>query len=312
MERGQPRTGLDHLYTNKPDKLSSVQTYFTGMSDHKMIKFTRFTKSFKQSPRFVRKRMFKNFDEETFKQKLEETNLDEVLACTDVDEAAELLVIKLNSVLDEMAPVKTIQTRKRYAPWLSEDAKKLQEARNTAQEKATLTDSPEDWRQYRSLRNQVTARSRADNKEWQRKQLDDKENSPTGMWRTIKSWLGWGGGGTPTQLFSEGRMVTSPGGLASSMNKFFLDKVRNLRSSVPAVQTDPLAKMKQAMQGRRCRFKLGTVSNEDVIKVIKSLKNSKATGVDYIDTRTVKSIINLSITTNTFPSFGNLIKSFHF
>ena len=29
MERGQPRTGLDHLYTNKADKLSSVQTYFT-------------------------------------------------------------------------------------------------------------------------------------------------------------------------------------------------------------------------------------------------------------------------------------------
>ena len=216
MERGQPRTGLDHLYTNKPDKLSSVQTYFTGMSDHKMIQFTRITKSFKESPRFVRKRMFKNFDEEIFKHKLEETNLDEVLACTDVDEAAELLVIKLNSVLDEMAPVKTIQTRKRYAPWLSEDAKKLQEARNTAQEKATLTDSPEDWRQYRSLRNQVTARSRADNKEWQRKQLDDKMNSPIGMWRTIKSWLRWGVVRTPTQRFSEGRIMTSYGGLASS------------------------------------------------------------------------------------------------
>ena len=319
MERGQPRTGLDHLYTNKPEKLSSVQTHFTGMSDHKLIKFTRFTKSLKQNPRYVRKRMFKNFDEEIFKQKLSETNLDEVLACTDVDEAAELLVQKLNGVLDDMAPVKTIQTRKKYVPWLSEDAKKLQAARNTAQEKATLTDSPEDWRHYRSLRNQVTARTRADNKEWQRKQLDDKENSPTGMWRTLKSWLGWGGGGTPTQLFSEGRLVTSPGGLASCMNKFFLDKVRNLRSSVPTVQTDPLEKMKQAMQGRRSSFKLKTVSIVDVIKVISNLKNSSATGVDYIDTRTVKlsseilapaltHIINLSITTNTFPSIWKFAK----
>ena len=169
--------------------------------------------------------MFKNFDDETFKQKLAETDLDEVLACSDVNEAAELLVNKINKVLDEMAPVKTVQTRNKYAAWLSEDTKKLQEERNAAQEKAGQTDSPEDWRQFRSLRNQVTAMSRADNKEWERKQLDDKENTPTSMWRTLKSWLGWGGGGTPTQLFSEGRMVSSPGGLASTMNKFFLDKL---------------------------------------------------------------------------------------
>ena len=56
MERGQPKTGLDHLYSNKPDKLSSVQTFFTGVSDHKLLKFTRFIKSFKQLPRFVKKR----------------------------------------------------------------------------------------------------------------------------------------------------------------------------------------------------------------------------------------------------------------
>ena len=36
FERGQPQSGLDHLYSNKPDKLSSTQTYFTGMSDHKL------------------------------------------------------------------------------------------------------------------------------------------------------------------------------------------------------------------------------------------------------------------------------------
>ena len=96
LERGQPRAGLDHLYTNKPEKLSSVQTYFTGMSDHKLLKFSRFSKSFKQNLRFVRKRMFKNFDDEKFKQELAQSQLEEILACEDVDEAAELPVNKLN------------------------------------------------------------------------------------------------------------------------------------------------------------------------------------------------------------------------
>ena len=69
--------------------------------------------------------LFKNFDDESFKQKLAETNLTEVLECTDVDKAAELLVQKLTSVLDNMAPIKTVQTRKRYAPCLTDETKKL-------------------------------------------------------------------------------------------------------------------------------------------------------------------------------------------
>ena len=172
---------------------------------------------------------------------------------------------------------------------------------------------------YRSLRNQVVSRSRADEKEWERKNLDDKESSPTILWRWVKGRLGWGGGGTPTQLFSEGKMVTSPSGLAGTMNNFFLDKIRNLRSLIPLVITDPLAKMKEAMVGRKCKFLLQTVMVEDVIKIIKSLKNSSATGVDYIDTRTVKiaaeiiapaltHIINLSIQTSTFPNIWKYAK----
>ena len=149
--------------------------------------------------------------------------------------------------------------------------------------------------------------------------MDDKENTPTEVWSRVKSWLGWGGGGTPTQIFSDGKMVTSPAGLASSMNRFFLDKIKRLRNSIPAVLTDPLAKMKEAMRSRSCSLHLKSVTVEDVLKIISSLKNSSATGVDYIDTRTVKlsadliapaltHIINLSITTSTFPNIWKYAK----
>ena len=227
--------------------------------------------------------MFKNFDDDKFKENLANSKLEEVLACTDANEAAEMLLSKLTSVLDEMAPIKTIQTRSKYAPWLSQETKDLQSERNAAQEKASISDNPEDWRLYRSIRNQVIAKSRADHKDWERRKLDDKENSPTELWKTVKSWLGWGGGGTPTQLFAEGKMVTSPGGLSGTMNKFFLDKVRRLRGLIPAVLSDPLAKMKDAMKNKKCIFRMKAVSVGDVLKVIKKLKNSTATGVDYID-----------------------------
>ena len=95
--------------------------------------------------------MFKFFDEEKFKEKLVDTNPDEVLKCKDVNEAAELLVNKLNKVLDEMAPVKTVQTRKKYAAWLSEETKKFQADRDAAQEKAAQTSpSPDNSSSFHS------------------------------------------------------------------------------------------------------------------------------------------------------------------
>ena len=312
MERGQPKTGLDHLYTNKVEKLSSVQTFLTGTSDHKLLKVVRFTKSFKHLPRYVKKRTFKCFNEEEFRNSLIESGLDEVLNCTDVNLAAEILTTKLSEILDIMAPVKKFQTRTNYAPWMSKETKLLKEKREEAHKKATDTDLPEDWREFRGLRNQVTAKLRQDKQMWEKEKLDLQKNNPTGVWKTVKNWLGWGTSGTPTQLFWEGRMVTSPAGLASAMNNFFLDKIRKLRCSIPPPTSDPTKKLKEAMRGRNCTFIIHQVDTEEVFKHIKHLKNSSATGVDYIDTKTIKlvadviapaltHIIDLSIQTSIFP-----------
>ena len=313
LTRGQARSGLDHLYSNKPDKLSSVQTYITGLSDHKLIKVIRFAKSFRQNPRYIRKRTFKNFDTEQFLENLENSNLEEVLACNDDNDATELLEYKISRVLDDMAPIKTIQTRTNYVPWLSEDAKKIQKEKIDAQKKAAITDNSDDWRQFRALRNQFTSKSRSDKEAWEKEKLNDKQNSSTDIWKVVRGWLGWGSGGTPTQLHSEGKLVTSPAGIATTMNKFFLEKINRLRSSIPSSVRDPLRKMKEAMKNRSCTFKIQMVTVSNVVKTINSLKNSSATGVDFIDTRTVKlaanliapmltHIINLSISTGTFPT----------
>ena len=93
-----------------------MHTYFTGMSDNKLLKCQRFAKSLKQHQRYVKKRSFKNFKKAEFKQKLNQINLDEVLECTEVDVAVEMLTDKINSVLDTVAPIKTFQTQSQYAP----------------------------------------------------------------------------------------------------------------------------------------------------------------------------------------------------
>jgi len=80
--------------------------------------------------------------------------------------------------------------RHNYFPSLSENSKKLQIERNLAQERATKTDNPEDWRIFRALRNQTTASIRRDRKKWEETKFSHIDNSCSDVWKSVKGLLG--------------------------------------------------------------------------------------------------------------------------
>ena len=82
---GQSPSGLDHFYTNRPEKLSVIETHFTGASDHKLIFANRYSKIRKQTVRYVRKRCYKNFDHEAFLSELSNVRWWDIYQCNDVD-----------------------------------------------------------------------------------------------------------------------------------------------------------------------------------------------------------------------------------
>ena len=77
----------------------------------------------------------------------------DLYSCEDVNLAAELLTNNLTTILDQMAPVKTIQVRSSFAAWLSDGTKQLLKERNDAQKLASHSKEIDDWRFYKSLRN---------------------------------------------------------------------------------------------------------------------------------------------------------------
>ena len=312
-EHGVPVTGLDHLYTNRPDKLSEVKAEFTGMSDHKIVIVRKFTKDMKRTERYTTKRTFKSFKPDEFQAAVQiMPELEACLAATCPSTAAIILTDGINKILDTMAPVRTIQNRKNYAPYLSAKTKAMQSAAKTAQERAASSGRPEDWRDYQALRNQKNRSVVQDEAEWQKKKLSST-NNPSDMWKAAKSMLGWSSGGPPTQLYHLGAYFSSPSGLATTMNKFFLEKVRKLREGIPVTNTDPLARMRESMASRSCSFRFKQVTVQQMAKIVTGLRNSKATGTDHIDVASLKlvakeiapclaHITNISVSSNTFPS----------
>ena len=314
-----PPSGLDHIYTNRPDKCSEVQAEVHGGSDHKLLKVTRFSKAEVRSARYVRKRCYKNFCPVQFCEAVKELSWFELYMCDSPSTAADILTKKLSNILDKLAPIRTIQVHTKYAPWLSSTTKELIKKRNEAHEKAAQSKDPDDWRAYKNLRNTTTAMLRSEKKDWTRQKLDGASHNPETIWRNVKSWLSWGNSGPPSKLFIGGEMVSSPYRVSGAMNNYFINKVRLLNERIPESEEDPLQKLRESMRSRQCSFSLHSVSPGNVAEIIAGLKNSKSTGVDFIDTWVIKlvandilpaitHIINLSIAHSEFPSLWKLSK----
>ena len=220
--------GLDHLYSNKPDKLSNVYTEFTGGSDHKPIKVTRYSKSMRISARYVRKRCYTKFSEVEFCEAVKQISWWDLFMSEDTNQAAILLTNKITGILDIFAPIRTIQVRTKYAPWLSTSSKTSIQERDAAQSKAAQFGDRDDWRHYKNIRNTTTAKIKAEKKSWEKQKLDNTQHDPSSLWKNVKSWINWSNSGPPTQLFHEGKLVNSPAGIARTMNMFFIDKVKKL------------------------------------------------------------------------------------
>ena len=148
---------------------------------------------------------------------------------------------------------------------------------------------------------------------YRKESLCSKDSSPMDIWRKVKRILNWDRGGPPSQLFHEGRMLMKPAAVAGAINSFFVKKIKDIFRNIPQVNIDPLSKLRERMTDRQCSLTFQPMTEEAVLRTIGKIKPTPATGVDYIDNRTIKlvareitpaltHIINLSIATSTFPA----------
>ena len=155
---------------------------------------------------------------------------------------------------------------------------------------------------------------------WEKQRLDHAQNTSTNLWKNIKGWVNWKASGPPEQLFSDGSLINSPKGLATTMNRYFISKVNRLRQGIPRSNSDPLKVLRETMTDRSCNFQFKPVHPDNILEIIKGLKNSKSTGLDFIYINIIKlvvddilpaitHIVNLSIRDATFPRSWKLAKA---
>ena len=137
-------------------------------------------------------------------------------------------------------------------------------------------------------------------------------DKPDIVWKSAKAFMGWKSTGIPTQLKVGNELVTSAKKIAKHMNEFFLNKVETIRAGIASVRFN-MSKVHDIMSNKTCHLQLKHVSLDKVSKTLKSLSNSRSTGIDELESFSVKlaadliaqpvhHIVTLSILQKRFPT----------
>ena len=311
---------IDHIWVNTPGKVSSIKNNTRGTADHNYIA-ANYRLNGTITSNIVRKgRDRRNFSEEELKRRTNLTDWNPVFNSNNVDIACFEFESKFVEILDDLAPIKTVQNRNKRCDWISPTTKKMMKDRDNTRNKAVISNQLEDWAHYRQLKNKCTTKIKQDRS----KNLKDKyeklenENDSAGLYKLVKSKMGWKNKGNPELFLVDGNKITNPKQIADKQVKYYHNKVNKLIDELPQQTQNPLETLVKTIDrwgkmNQVTNMTIQSVGTTEVSKIIKEMNGSLSYGHDRIDMKALKVvadsvaapiayIINLSIQQEKFPS----------
>ena len=190
-----------------------------------------------------------------------------------VHESANFFNKQFEQCLDRHAPIKKIKIRPHYRRGLSEQTINLIKERNLARLRALRADDANRHvlaQKYKKARNAVTNRIRRESVLAIRESLM-KSQTPSDYWKTVKALNPMDDEGMI--LEENGVRITDEKAIGDILNPFFKQKVEGIERDIPPTTTSPTGKLEESLEGRNLSFGLRTVTECQVEKAIKSLKN---------------------------------------
>ena len=265
---------IDHVYTNTKYRCSHPSIIAFGDSDHDLIKYTRYSKIPQISVRVLFKRSYKKFNKNDFLRDLDQMDWTDVFLCWDVNNATETFTHKFKYILNKHAPWTRTQQRKNFAPWLTDDTKRMIKERDQCKSAAKELSKGSSvvcqaqsqlWAQYKKLRNKINNRRKREEILYKTEKMSEFGKSPDLLWKQAKHFMGWKTQGTPCQVRVNNAILKSAQKIAQSFNDFFASKVASIRSSMPPGNF-PINKLKEIMSTKNCKMQLNHVSLAKVNK----------------------------------------------
>ena len=313
------RSIIDHCYTDVKEKITGPFVEAVGDSDHLGVRIIKYCRNPVSQPQAIKKRVYKNFCVEGFLTDIFHSNINtSVTSHESIEGASEAFRNEFCAILDHHAPIQTIQVRKKYCPYLSDETKVLMAERNTLQKEASKNGDKVLMEEFKIKSKEVKKIVNLEKKLGMMKDLGEKDTIKA-AWKAARNILGINRNLSPTSLKDEkGNVTTNPSKMATLLNSYFTQKVKTLREKTNTPPTiHPVKRLEQWLNRRQSPpppFKIQQISRRQLRSLIKKMKGGRSSGVDKIDSFSLKlaapliedallHLVNLSIRTNSFSSF---------
>ena len=304
---------IDHITTNCPTLMHNTTTHITGASDHCILTTTYSTKHKTQQPSYIKTRDKDLLTKHSMTQFItHSTQLQHLFTQTTSDTVADTLMMELNLMINCIAPARTIQTTKKHAPYLDTEALAQIQQRQQQYRQAQLTNSQDDWRQYRHIRNTTTRLLNKLKTTYYTNKFTNKNNKPTEMWGTLKNITNNNDQTTPKTIIHNNNYITSPRAIANTANHHYINKITNIRSTFKRLTLNPISILSTLIPRQQHTLIIPPITLTQTLEIITKASPSHSTGHDDVSMHIIKQIkhtiaphithlINTIISTNTFP-----------
>ena len=278
-------TILDQFLSNIPQCVDNINILSPlSTSDHCQISAQL---NFQHSPSTCFKREIWKYNEADFDGfRAELTNYDwnTCFEADDVNEAANSWTQAFMSIARQFIPHKTVVIRPNDKPWYNNDLRRLRRIKERTHCRAKNSHLPDDWLSFREARNIYVHALDEARVQYERAQSDKLKSehflSPRKWWQTAKSFLGVSiSFSIPAMLLSDGTCATDSKTKASAFNTFFLQHSNINTDNANLPPSNPLTD--NVLENI-------SLTEEEVLGLLKTTDPSKATGYDSISPRMLK------------------------
>ena len=189
-------------------------------------------------------------------------------------------------ITNKHAPLVTRKVRSQHTPWLTSEIKKLMNKRDYLKNKATRTKSRYFYEAYKFARNKTNKIvEKAKSKHFQHT-INNNSKNPKQLWKSVNLIRGKGSKTTNVSTLKiNEETITGDKNIADAFNSFFVSVGPSLSENLPESEKSYSDYVQHSIYET---FSFSEVSENDTLKLLCGLKESKAAGLDKINAKLVK------------------------
>ena len=288
-------TLIDNIFTNDMS-LSSVGGNITSsISDH----FSQFCtldvyEKNKKIKKNIKGRSFKNFNNEEFKNELLKIDWNTMLNGLSVNEQVEKFLDKINFLLDELAPVRTLTKKEnelRQNPWLTNGILKSMSLRDKKYKKFLCAKNPALKQQifdnFKTRRNLINSLVRNAKIKYYQDFFSEYSKNAKKTWEGIRDILKVSTKNkiNPKKLTHQGVEIKDLRKMASTFNDFFVNIGNTVENKIPKGRKNYRDFLKNSIQNT---IFLSPVSDEEIFDMLRNINSKKSCGPNNIPSNLLK------------------------